>query len=454
MEQIITSTSFGGFLDSRQGGRPENQDSCGFVDTPFGLLVVVCDGMGGGPGGKTASSMAVEIIINFICQAPHKSNRVELVRTSIKEANSALYALQQEKRALRGMGTTVTLLLINDYSAIVAHAGDSRVYQFRWGKKYFRTQDHSHVGELVRTGMLTEEQARISPQSNVITRALGVKSDVVPEVVELPYEKDDRFVLCTDGVWGAMPEKELVKMLACTKSPSGTLEKTMIHVNDIGIDEGNHHDNFTMALIVANKNSKLIEPMTTRTRNLLLGLTIVCGLSLVGNVILLSSSTGEEKIALTAVENLNIDSLVNSRMKKYDDSVSNVRKHEILEMKEMLEELKENPSRIDTYRHKMDIEDKIDDIIELLEALKAEKAGEKKDANVDRAKRELCALLEELDKEDIGESDKMAKGIKLVLNKLGDSIARGDDKNDPKKKVAGHYDILINKMKEVRKQIK
>ena len=100
------------------------------------------------------------------------------------------------------MGSTCTVLLINDTSAIVAHVGDSRVYQIRGRNKIFRTFDHSMVFDLVKQKVITEEQARLSAQSNVITRALGIKPDIEVDVVELPYDAGDRFILTTDGIHG------------------------------------------------------------------------------------------------------------------------------------------------------------------------------------------------------------------------------------------------------------
>lgn len=283
LKQIKTSQPFFGFIESRQGGRPENQDSCGFADTLLGLLVVVCDGMGGGPGGKTASMVAVDTIVQTLRSATADSDRAKTIEAAVQKTHLRLLALQKEKPLLAGMGTTATILLINKCSAMIAHVGDSRVYQLRWGNKIFRTEDHSWVGEMVRKKAMTEEEARVSPNSNIIQRALGVGEEVKVDICERPYEKGDRFVLCTDGVWGVMKEKELIDTLARTKALSGAIEKTMIKVDELGMAEGGNHDNFTMALLETTCKSTLKETMTTKTRNVLFGLAVVCGLSLIGN---------------------------------------------------------------------------------------------------------------------------------------------------------------------------
>ena len=106
----------------------------------------------------------------------------------------AILEAGNENPSLKGMGSTATVLLLSDKSAFVAHVGDSRVYQIRSGKKIFRTFDHSMVFELVKQKVITEEQARLSAQSNIITRALGMQPDLQVDVVERPYEKGDRFV--------------------------------------------------------------------------------------------------------------------------------------------------------------------------------------------------------------------------------------------------------------------
>lgn len=203
MKPIDTKTPFTAIAESRIGGRSENQDTCAWQDTRHGFLLLVCDGMGGGPSGKIASQMAADAIVNSVLDSKPELDRREVLARAIRDANNALLAAQDADPRLRGMGTTVTALLINKQSAVVAHVGDSRVYQFRGPRKLFRTFDHSHVFELVKAKALTEEEARLSGESNIITRALGPMEKVEPDIEELPYEKGDRFMLCTDGIWGA-----------------------------------------------------------------------------------------------------------------------------------------------------------------------------------------------------------------------------------------------------------
>lgn len=276
---------FVGFAESRIGGRPENQDSYGFKETHFGFLLTVCDGMGGGPGGKTASSIAVQEIIAGIDEANDEEELSNIIIKAVRRANMAILEAGNENPSLKGMGSTATVLLLSDKSAFVAHVGDSRVYQIRSGKKIFRTFDHSMVFELVKQKVITEEQARLSAQSNIITRALGMQPDLQVDVVERPYEKGDRFVLCSDGIHGSMPEKELLKMAANRKTALGAvLDDIATYVDNMGRSNGGGHDNLTLAIVETKINSKLRETMSKQVKNILMVLTACCIISFICNI--------------------------------------------------------------------------------------------------------------------------------------------------------------------------
>lgn len=276
---------FVGFAESRIGGRPENQDSYGYQDTPLGFLLVVCDGMGGGPGGKTASSIAVTEIVTAIVEANQDEEIANIIIKAVRRANMAIIEAGNENPKIKGMGSTATVLLLSEKSAYLAHVGDSRIYQIRGGKRVFRTFDHSMVFDLVKQKVITEEQARLSAQSNVITRALGIKPDLEVDVVEVAYEKGDRFALCTDGIHGSMPEKELVKMLSNKKTALGAvLDDIATYVDNIGRSNGGGHDNLTLAIVETKINSKLRPAMSKQVKNTLMILVAVCVISIVCNI--------------------------------------------------------------------------------------------------------------------------------------------------------------------------
>lgn len=268
---------FVGFAESRIGGRPENQDSYGFKETKLGFLLTVCDGMGGGPGGKTASTIAVTEIIAGVEESNEDEEVANILIKAVRRANMAILEAGNQTPSLQGMGSTATVLLLSEKSAFIAYVGDSRVYQIRGGKKAFRTFDHSMVFELVKQKVITEEQARLSAQSNVITRALGMKPDLEVDVLERSYDKGDRFVLCSDGIHGSMPEKELLKLVANRRSSLGAVvDDIATYVDNLGRSNGGNHDNLTLAIIETKINSKLKEKMSRLAKNLILALSILC----------------------------------------------------------------------------------------------------------------------------------------------------------------------------------
>ncbi len=235
--------------DSRQGGRPENQDDYGFLDTHLGFLFIVCDGMGGGPGGKTASYIVKNEIARALSACSPQMATEKAIRMAVARAQEAIQSATQQRPELQGMGSTFVAVLVSGHSAFVAHAGDSRCYQLRGNRVVFRTTDHSLVAELVKRKSLTEEEARTSPQSNVISRGLGGMSNHTPDVVELPYQRGDRFVLCTDGVWGAMPGKDLVKRLSGKQNMQALINILGNEIDRIGMQTGGGHDNHTIGMV-------------------------------------------------------------------------------------------------------------------------------------------------------------------------------------------------------------
>lgn len=273
-----------GAASSLIGGRPENQDDLGWVDTPLGFLLVVCDGMGGGPGGKTASYLAKTAFMQTMYGCPSQADPRETLRMAVARAEEALEQKMAEMPSLRGMGSTLVAILVSAASAYIVHLGDSRCYRLRGSKILFRTKDHSLVGELVQSKALTEEQARVSPQSNVITRGLGSTSNHVSEIDEVPYRKGDRFVLCTDGVWGIMPQTELLQRLGVMVDVANIVDNLQAEVDRRGASEGGgHHDNHTLAILEMNTDSILKDKMSKQSIILLASVGGLLLISLIFN---------------------------------------------------------------------------------------------------------------------------------------------------------------------------
>ncbi|MBR1871958.1 MAG: serine/threonine-protein phosphatase [Bacteroidales bacterium] len=272
------------------GGREENQDSTTILETRRGLLVLVCDGMGGMAGGATASATAVNVISEYVSRPESEDdidddNRMTLIK-AISEANSRLLQMEAEEPALSGMGTTVTALLINEEKATVAYVGDSRIYQIRRGRKVFRTFDHSMVFEMVRKKIITEEQARLSAQSNIILRALGQKPEIEVDAFDLPYDKGDLFLLCSDGIWGTLPEKELLRRLSTGKHPKVLTETLAMNIHNDAIRSGGGHDNLTAAMVRTTKDSKLRTKMEDKIKIALLSSLVLLLVSITCNIVL------------------------------------------------------------------------------------------------------------------------------------------------------------------------
>lgn len=244
----LTMFSYQFAAQTNIGGRRENQDSYGSGMTPYGFVVTVCDGMGGAAGGKRAAETAVNLIIRHLKTSPHPTPRLAII-AAIEAANEAIFQISRLKTHLHGMGTTATVLLINKDLVYMAHVGDSRIYHLRNQQILFRTFDHSAVFERVLMGQMTEEEARLSPESNIILRALGVEAAVDIDLHESTWQSGDRFVLCTDGVSGIMPESELLAQLTQPKIPARLADDLTEYINHIGFAQGSRHDNLTVAVV-------------------------------------------------------------------------------------------------------------------------------------------------------------------------------------------------------------
>lgn len=248
--EAINANEANGYVISDIGGRSENQDSYGWTICTKGLVCAVCDGMGGGPAGKTASSIAVSEILNYISNYDGSDSMAEIVQEAVEHANIAVYNKACANPEMQGMGTTCTVLALADGNAVIAHVGDSRVYLLRGHRKKFRTFDHSMVFELVKQKVITEEQARQSAQSNVITKALGLSGTVEVEIDTVTYRGGDRFMLSTDGIHGAMPETELLEDVTDSNKEIQEIVSTLSEkVNTIGKEKGGGHDNNTIMLL-------------------------------------------------------------------------------------------------------------------------------------------------------------------------------------------------------------
>ena len=198
--------------------RQENQDDYRAGELPGGAVwALVCDGMGGAKGGREASQGACNVIENFFqeqyaqCGAGQEE---PFLKKALLYANRFVFQKAAHEEALAGMGTTAVCALVRSGNVYLCHAGDSRAYLIRDGKLTQLTHDHSYVQELVDCGTITEEEAERHPQKNIITKALGVDYRLEPEFTAAKLKREDRLLLCTDGLTNMVPVEEMEELLA------------------------------------------------------------------------------------------------------------------------------------------------------------------------------------------------------------------------------------------------
>ncbi len=227
--------------------RQENQDDYRAGELPGGAVwALVCDGMGGAKGGREASQGACNVIENFFqeqyaqCGAGQEE---PFLKKALLYANRFVFQKAAHEEALAGMGTTAVCALVRSGNVYLCHAGDSRAYLIRDGKLTQLTHDHSYVQELVDCGTITEEEAEHHPQKNIITKALGVDYRLEPEFTAAKLKREDRLLLCTDGLTNMVPIEEMEELLA---------QGTFYDLPDRLIEAANAHggsDNITALLL-------------------------------------------------------------------------------------------------------------------------------------------------------------------------------------------------------------
>lgn len=230
--------------------REENEDFSGKFpedsldpSSPKGQLFIVADGMGGHNAGRTASEMAVKALASAYYSG-QGGDATECLKRAFLGANEQIYERSKESREFQGMGTTCVALAIRGDRATVAHVGDSRAYRITGTRSERLTGDHSVVAQMVRQGILTEEEAKVHPQRSHLYRAMGVRPELEVDILgEIEIRENDYFLLCTDGLYGYLTDDELWEVVT-SKEPPAACEQLVSVANARG-----GMDNITVQIV-------------------------------------------------------------------------------------------------------------------------------------------------------------------------------------------------------------
>jgi PPM family protein phosphatase len=236
--------------------RKGNEDAL-YVN-PEQKLFVVADGMGGHAAGEIASKVAVDAINEFVCltggdeeitwpfgldeNISYDGNRL---KTAIRHANRRVLEATKEKTEYEGMATTVAAVLVDGDVANIGHVGDSRIYLLTADEFTQLTSDHSWVNEQIQSGVISPDQARSHPLRNVVTRALGGRTDLAVDMQTRKMNEGDLLLLCSDGLTTMVPDEEIEQVLRDAK---GDVEKGVEALVGAANEHGGE-DNITVVLV-------------------------------------------------------------------------------------------------------------------------------------------------------------------------------------------------------------
>lgn len=212
----------------------------------FHNLFIVADGMGGHKAGDYASKLCVEKMVQSIEQSEQKT-QVSLFEEAVDAANRAVYSESQEHEEYEGMGTTLVACTMQEDTLYVANIGDSRLYLLRDDDIMQITEDHSLVEEMVKQGNITESEARVHPQKNIITRAVGIDQSVQADFFELEIYPDDIIMLCSDGLSNMIEDEDMEYIVKHSESLQDAGETLVARANENG-----GSDNITVVLVRVN----------------------------------------------------------------------------------------------------------------------------------------------------------------------------------------------------------
>jgi len=225
--------------------RGRNEDAL-FYDEAQGIFIVA-DGLGGRTGGEECSQLVVKTLEEMLKEKLPEIDSGDipaLQQEAIRIANQRILEAVAAQPELKGMGSTLALLVVQERVAYLAHVGDARIYLFREEELKQLTADHSVSWMLYERGDITAEQLRRHHLRSVLTRCLGKEEEIEADTNQLTLQREDRLLLCTDGLWEALSEQELTALLRGSETPAQACERLIARANEHG-----GRDNITVIVI-------------------------------------------------------------------------------------------------------------------------------------------------------------------------------------------------------------
>jgi len=236
------------FLTDPGKVRDHNEDSVTIMKNASGeYLLAVCDGMGGHSDGEIASSIAISHIekrFSSVSSVGNKEDAIAFIKDIVSEANVAIYKYTAEHPESKGMGTTVVLAVLTKEFLLFGNIGDSSGYVYKNEKIHKITYDHTLVNLLVKSGELTEEEAKDHPRKNVLMRALGDNMTVEMDIFDVETDVEG-VLLCSDGLTNMLDDEQITKVLTSDLTIDEKLQKLIYKSNNRG-----GTDNISVAYLV------------------------------------------------------------------------------------------------------------------------------------------------------------------------------------------------------------
>src|SRR5207253_10979016 len=230
----VRSMTLGAYARASDTGKKRRRNEDSYVVAP--PLFAVADGMGGAQAGEVASKLAAAALEDTDSGS---SSGQERVVTLIEEANRRVYARANTDPATSGMGTTMTVALVEGQVVTIGHVGDSRAYLVRSGRLEQLTEDHSLVNELLKSGKLSPEEAETHPQRSVITRAVGTDPDVDVDSFTIDALEGDVFLLCSDGLTDMVGDEDILDLVERYHDDLDRVAKSLVSAANRGGGEDN-----------------------------------------------------------------------------------------------------------------------------------------------------------------------------------------------------------------------